>query len=810
VLDRLWQDLRYAARGFVRTPLFALTALLSVALGVGAVTAIATIANALLLRPPAGVGHPERVVSVGRTTNGSGFDNMSYPVFLDYRDGTTALSALAATQIEPRHVSLAGPDGGEPIQASVVSGNFFSVLETRPALGRFFLPEEDRVPGAAPVVVLSHRFWTERFDASRSVLDSTIVLNGHPFTVVGVAGEGFQGPYVLAPDAWVPVMAVTLLGQSEDMLQARQSVWLTAMGRLAPGASAGTAEAELAAIAARSQLEYPDVNRGHGVRVLPVSLFPGDLRGMVASFLSVLLALSALVLVIASTNVAGMLLARAARRRREIAVRLAIGASRRQLARQLTVESAVLFVAAGLAGVLVARWLVAGLLGLIPRLPVQLAFDASMDWRVFAFSLGSATLAGVVAGLVPGVQATHPELVPALKSDTAGTRRQRLRSALLVAQITFSMLLLIVAGLFARGLTRAKSIDPGFAPANVELASMDLRLANYDSLRGGQLADELLERAAALPGAENAALATVIPLDGNGLGLGGIDVPGRTPPDEERGWDADWNVITPGYFETLRIPIVRGRAFSSSDRAGAPDVAIINETFARALWPGEDPIGRTFRNDDRSVTVVGVARDSKYRSLGESRRNFVYVPLAQRYLSRLTLFVRERPGTALGGAIRRTIAELDRSLPILRQRTFEEHAAISLFPQRVALWVAGSLGSVALLLALLGIYGVTAFSVAQRTREIGVRAALGASRGQILRPVLRQGLVLAGVGVLLGAVAAAAITRLVAGLLYGVAPTDLAAFAGAALVLVAAAIAGSWIPARRAAAIDPASALRSE
>ncbi|MDF2773545.1 MAG: permease [Geminicoccaceae bacterium] len=815
MLALLRQDVRYAIRALGRSPLFALVSVLSIAIGVGATTGIATLANAFLLRPPPGVGHPERVVTVGSTREGQGFDNFSYPNFVDYRASARSLAGLAAIRFDPQAASLSGPSGGEPVQMAAASGNLFEVLEARPALGRFFTMDEDRAPGASPVVVLSHRFWERRFEADSSIVGNAIVLNGSPFTVLGVAAERFQGPFVVAPDLWVPLTASTLLGTSAGSFESRRSVWLMGIGRLAPEVGIGQAQAELSAIAARLAQQYPNENKGRGLAVMPASLFPGDMRSMIAAFLGLLLAVAGLVLVIATTNVAGMLLARASARRREIAVRLALGASRGQLVMQLVVESLLVFVAAGAAGLLLAKWLVSGLMALVPRLPVPLAVDVQLDWRVLAFALVVSLVTGLVAGVVPALQSTRPDLVPALKSDTGGTatkQRLRLRSTLLVAQIAFSTLLLVVGGLFARTLTRARSIDPGFDPRGVYVASLDLDLANYDSTAGRRLAEAMLERARAIPGVRSAALSTMLPLDGGGLGLGRIEVAGREPPAGQQGWREDWNVVTPGYFATMGIPLVRGRDFAARDQAGAGDVAILNEAFAAALFAGQDPVGRTVMNENRVVTVIGVARNAKYRTLGETPRNFIYVPLSQRYMGRTSLLVKTAPGAAASVAapIRRLVQDVDARLPILRQQTLEEQTATSLFPQRVALYVSGGLGTVALLLALLGIYGVTAFSVSQRTREIGVRVALGAQRSHVLGLVLRQGVVLAAVGVLVGSLAAFGATRLIANLLYDVPPTDIVAFGGAAIALGLAAVAASWVPARKAAAVDPIIALRSE
>ena len=813
MLDLLRQDVRYAARTLGRSPLFVIVSVLSIAIGVGATTGIATLANTLLLRPPPGVGHPDRVVTLGRTQDGRGFDNFSYPNFLDYRNARS-LTGLAAVRLDPQAVSLSGPGGAEPIQLSTVSGNFFEVLEARPALGRFFTPEEDRAPGANPVVVLSHAFWEKRFESDASIVGKSIVLNGSPFTVVGVAADGFRGPFVLAPDVWSPTMSATLLGMGADLFTQRGAVWLIGIGRLAPNVAEAQAQAELSAIATRLERDYPQVNQGQGVVIAPATLFPADMRQIVGGFMAMLLVIGGLVLIIASTNVAGMLLARATARRREIAVRLALGATRGQLVTQLAIESLLVFSAAALGGVLLARWLVAAIMTLLPQLPVQLAFDAHLDWRVLAFALVVSLVTGLLAGVVPALQSTRPDLVPTLRSESGGTasrRRLRLRSGLLVTQIAFSMLVLIVAALFARTLAHARSIDPGFDPRGVYIASLDLGLANYDAIKGRQATATILERVRAIPGVEMAATSAMLPLGGGGMGLGNIEVAGREPPDPRQGWRVDWNVTTPGYFALMNIPLERGRDFSAADREGSGDVAVLNQTFADALFPGGDAVGRTISSNGRTVTIIGVAHDAKYRTLGENPRNFIYVPFAQWYIGRQHVLIKMRPDAqAPTNAVRRLIAELDPALPILRQRTMADQTAVSLLPQRLALYVSGGLGLVALLLALLGIYGVTAFNVTQRTREVGVRVALGAQRSHVLSLILRNAFALVAIGVTLGTLAAVAATRLIGNLLYGVPPTDIVAFGTAGALLAGAALVASWIPARRAARVDPVIALRSE
>jgi len=813
MLDLLKQHARYGVRALGRTPVFALVALLSVAIGSGATTAIVTLVDTMLLRPPPGVGHAERLVLVGRTQDGRGFDNFSYPTFAAYRTAHS-LSGLAALELGPQTVSLARSGGGEPMHVSTVSGNLFDVLEARPALGRSFAQDEDAAPGQKPVLILSYAYWQRRLGADPVIVGRPLVLNGTPFTVVGVAARGFQGPFAVVPDGWVPLAATTYLGTPAAMFTEHRGVWLIAVGRLAPDASLDQAQAELATITARLAQDYPDAYEGKGVAVERASLFPGDMQAAIGGFLALLLAVAGLVLVIASTNVAGMLLARAAARRREIAVRLALGASRAQLVGQLVVECLLLFGAAGAAGLVIAHWMVRGLLALVPQLPVPIALDARLDWRVLGFALVLTLVTGLLAGLAPALQSTRPDLVPALKAGAGkeGTGRLPLRSGLLVAQIALSMVLLMVAGLFARTLVHARSIDPGFEPRDVSFTALDFGTGNYSDERGRQAAGAILDQVRALPGVRAAALTAMLPLGGGGLGFGRIEVPGREPPNPREGWgDADWDVVTPGYFATLGIPLVRGRDFSAADRAGMADVAILNEAFAATLFPGENPVGQTLTNEGRTLTVIGVARNAKYRSLGEAQRNFIYVPLEQRYFARTNLLVKMAPGAAPpAAAVRRIVTGVDPALPILRQEALGEQMAVALLPQRLALFVSGGLGIVALLLALLGIYGVTAYAVAQRTREIGVRVALGAPRSHVLLLVLRQGLLLAGFGVVVGALAAFGATRLLRGLLYGVAPVDAVALGGAAGALALAALAASWVPARRAAGLDPVIALRTE
>ena len=812
--ESLATDTRLALRGLRRTPLVAVVAVLSIGIGVGATTAIVTIANALLLESPTGVGHADRVVSIGSTRQGHGFDTFSYTTYTDYARAPS-LAAMAAMDLEPRAFSVVDHDNGQAAQGGVVSGNFFHVLQARPALGRFFGAGDDTDADPASVLVLSDRYWRKRFGGDSSVVGRTVDLNGSPFTVVGVAAPGFEGPFVIAPDFWLPLHAWAQLSHSPTLFTERQSVWLIGVGRLKPGRAPSQAQIELASIAARLRTAYPKESDLDGVRVAPVSLIPGDGHAVVGAFMLVLFVIAGLVLVVAAANVAGMLLARAVGRRREIALRLALGASRLRLVRQLATESVVLGVAAGAAGLVLSHWLVAALMSLLPKLPIPLLVHPAIDARVLAFATCLTLLVAVLVGTLPALESVRPDLVPALKIDTGATaRRHRVRSVLLVSQLGVSMLLLVVAGLFGRSLVRARAVDPGFTTHGIDIVSLDFELAGYDSVRGATQAQALLEESRALPGVTQAALSAMLPLSGSAMGFGPIAIDGHPAPRGEDGWTADWNVITPGYFATLGVPLVAGRAFTDADRAGAANVAILNETFAKRVFGTTNVVGQTLRNDRRNeshaITVVGVARDAKYRSLDEAPLNYIYVPLAQYYRPATNLLVRTNRERFVAPLLRRLVAQFDPHLPILDQQTIEEATALSLFPQRLAALVSGALGTVALALAMLGIYGVIAYTVAQRTREVGVRVALGAPHRTILAMVLRQGLVLAGIGIAIGLATALLVTRLLADFLFGVQPTDVPTFVGAAALLVIVALAASWVPARRAAASDPMISLRAE
>jgi predicted permease len=819
MFDSWLQDLRYAVRLLRRNPLFALTAVLSLAIGIGANTTIFTIANALLFKPPLGVADASRLVDVGRSQDGQGFDNGSYSNYLDIRARNTVFSGIYAYRLGPEPMSLRGKDGVERIYGEMVSTNYFNVLGTPPHIGRLFTSDDSEQPAATPLAVLSHRFWMRRFNGDPAIVGQTLVLNGRPFMVIGVTPEGFHGTTVLTSDLWVPVNMVGELASRlpPAILTSRESAWLVMGARLKPGVTVGQAQAELANIGRALEQEFPDANRGKGLRVVASSPVPGD-GAPVAAFMAVLMAIVMLVLAIACANVAGVLLARATTRRREIAVRLAIGAGRGRLIRQMLVESTLLFLIGGSGGLVLARLMTGALLSLLPAVPLPIDVTLALDGRAVVFTLTLSLVAAILSGLAPAFHASRAEVVGALKSDTqGGPERIWLRHAFVVSQVALSIVLVVGAGLFARALQRASEIDPGFDPHGVELATLDLSLGGYTADTGRVFARELIRRVRETPGVQAAALSAVMPLGDRGIGLGGLAVPGVELRNGRRFFDVDWNVITPGYFATMKMALLTGRDFSDADREGTPSVVIVNETAARQWWPRQDALGKTLLQETgrpdapdavRTLTVVGVARDSKYRNLGEDPRPFVYVPIQQQYMSRTVIAARSAHGQRLAGQLRALLASMNPNLPIVQALTFDAYSQLGLLPQRIAASVAGSLGLVGVLLAAIGIYGVTAYMVSSRTREIGIRMALGAERASVVRMVLRQGLTLTMIGAAIGLAVAAAASRLLGSLLFGVGATDPLTFIGSTLLFFVVGAAACYVPARRATAIGAMDALR--
>ena len=814
MLETAWQDVRYGLRLLRRSPLFTATAALSLAIGIGANTTVFSVVSALLLRPFPGLVEPGRLVDVGRTTNGSGFDTATYLNYQDLRARTTTLSELYAYRVEPQPISLSDGREAERIYGVPVSGNYFRALGTVPVAGRLFNDLDDR-PNAPAVAVISYELWQRRFGGAADTVGRAVTYNSHTVTVVGITPPGFQGTTVMRADTWMPLARAAVVAPrlGADMFTNRRASWLVLGGRLKDDVSVAQANAEVSSLGQALEREYPDENRGRGYRVERSAVVPGEMQA-VAGFLGVLLAIVALVLLAACVNLAGMLLARAASRRREIAVRLAIGAKRSRLVRQLITETAVLFVGGCALGLLLTRWLTGLLLAVLPTLPVPVAVDFVVDWRVAAYGVAVSFVAAILSGLVPALQASRPELVPALKSEDAGRGRLRLRSAFIVAQVTISLVLVIAGGLFVRALGRAASIDPGFDQSNVDVITLDLSLSGYKEPDAQAFADRLRARVRAIPGVRDAAYAADLPLDGGRMGLGSLRVPGRQPPNGDTSFRTDWNAVSPDYFRTLGMALVRGRDFTDQDVTGAPGAIIINETMARSVWQTTDVLGRQFESDALGkatpiLTVVGVAPDAQVDTLGGRMRPMVYVAMRQRYTSRVSLLVKSASGGVIP-QVRTLVRELNPNLPVTVALPLAQVTALAVIPQRIAGAVAVSLGAVVLLLAAIGIYGVTSYSVNRRTREIGIRMALGADRASLLRLVIRQGVVLTGIGIAIGLALGAAGAQLLRSLLFGVSALDPIAFGGAAALLAAVSAAASYLPARRATRVDPMLALRAD
>lgn len=815
-------DLRHAIRSLQKTPGFTAVALLTLALGIGANSTIFGIVNGILLKPPAGVADPSRLVTIYTSDYSSGpYGTSSYPDFEAVRSETTAFSGVAVYDL--RSLALALGDEVEMITGQAVSGDFFSLLGAVPAVGRLLAPDDARVSGSDAVVVLSHALWRRRFAGDASVVGRDVRLNGHPFRVVGVAAPRFGGLLQgIGVDAWIPATMIPVLDPGSDDLTNLGSRGFLMAARLRPGVTLSQAQTRLAGLARARFEQFPDywrTVRGEGRRltVLPESQtrVPPQGRGIALGAAAILLVAVGLVLLIACANIANLLLARATRRRREIAVRLSLGATRAQLVRHLMAESLVLAAAGSAVGLLLAQWLAGAAAAFRLRtLPVRLSLDLGVDAHVLAFTALVAAVTGVAFGLVPSLRASRPHLVAELKGETAAERGRwlSLRSGLVVVQVAVSLVLLVGAGLFLRSLGRAEGVDPGFDPGNTVLMSFDLHANGFSEERGRLFYRQLLERARGLPGVEVATLAQAVPL-GRCCSRRGTTIEGYTArPGEST--EINWNLVGADYFRTLRIPLVQGRDFAPQDRVGAPPVAIVNQAFVRRYWPGQNPLGKRLGFGGPQgpfAEVVGVVQDGKYRSLNEDPLPFLYLPFAQQYRASMTLYVRAASDPQpLVPLLRNAVKALAPGLPIMNPTTLEEAASVALLPHRVGAALLGVLGGLAALLAVLGLYGVLAYSVSQRTREFGIRGALGADRRQLVAQVVGEGMLLSGVGTVIGLLLAAAVTRLVSGFLFGVSPLDPAAFGGMTLLVAGVTLLASYLPARRATRVSPLEALRYE
>ena len=811
-MDPLRADLRYAWRQVARAPGFAALATLMLGLGIGGTTTIFSVINTLFLRPPAHVHAPDGLVAIYTSDfSGPAFGTSSHPDYLDFAAGAPGLAALAAAS--PRPFSVAAGRRSFRALGELVSDGYFAVLGVPLAVGAGFSGA-----GGATEAVIGYGLWMRDFGGARDVIGRPIRLSGKTFTVVGVAPEGFHGSIRgVRMEVWTTLAAQRVLDPSDDMLVNRGDRGLTLVGRLRDGATPETVQAQLALVAARLHAAHPDrwtdvsgVSRR--VTVLPereARIFP-SIRGPVTQFLGLLMGVAALVLLVCCANLANLLLARATARRRELAVRLALGGGRRRLVRQLLTEGVVLVALGGAAGVALALWAADALSAFQPPLPVPVALEFPLDARILGFTVLVCGATVLLSALLPALRATRLDAATALRGDLAAGpsgRRFGLRDALVVGQVAVSLVVLAAAGLFLTSLRHAAHIDPGFHAEGLAMLRVELGVQGYDSTRGRAFYAELERRAQGLRGVEAVAFAEILPLGLSGLRRG-VEVEGHVPAEGE---DMEFgaNRVSAGYFRAMGIEVLRGRGFEPSDRAGAPPVAVVNESFARRFWPGENPIGRridTGRGGTREV--VGVVRDGKYRSLGEAPQPHFYEPFEQVYQPDMVLIARARgEPRALLAPLAREIRALDPELPV-EAGTVEAHLGLALLPQRIGAAVLGAFGAVAALLAAFGLFGVMSYVVSQRTREIGIRVALGARPGDVRLLVVRRALALTLTGLALGLAAALAGARVLAAFLVGVEPTDPAILLGAAGLFTGVALLASWLPARRAAAVDPMRALR--
>jgi predicted permease len=816
------RDMMHAARLLRRNPVMTITATVSLAIGIGANTTVFTVANALLFQPPPGVVEPSRLVDIGTTRDGVGFGPSSYPDYLELRQRATTFDSVYAYLRFPQALSVGVTGhgaGAESIFGNVVTVNYFTVLGVVPAVGRLFGASDSDEPGASPVVVLGHRFWTRRFNKDPEIVGRRLTLNGHPFTVLGVASEGFHGTGIRAIDVWVPMgMVAAVTSQGRATLTDRGARWLLIGGRLKPDVVISRAAAEADVIGKTLEREYQVQNRQMGLRVLESSPVPGN-AGPLVAFLMLFLAIVSIVLIVACANVAGVLLARATARRQEMALRLAIGAGRGRLIRQLLTETLLLFVLGGMTGLMLARGMTSVLVSRLPTLPFPVSLSLTLDGRVIAFTAALSFVAALLSGLAPAVEVSKPDVLPGLRNDAPRVGRLRLRHAFVIGQVAFSIVLIIAAGLFIRALHRAASTDPGFDSHGVELMSIDLTQGGYTDATGRPFVRALVDRVRLLPGVQTATIASALP-GGFEVRRESLSVPGGSSTSQ--GFViVDWNVVEPGYFATLRTPIVAGRDFTDDDREGTPPVAIVSESAARQFWPGQSAVGKYLlqptwgpqgpTNPMRTLLVVGVARDIQSTTIIDGlARAWVYVPFQQQYLSSMTIVARTTRGQRIADELRALVASMNPNLPSLTAQTLDDAVALGLAPQRAAATVAGSLGIVGVMLTGIGIYGVMAYAVTRRTREIGIRIALGAQRADVIRMVLREGLSLTAIGSGIGVVLAALMSRVLAGFLFGIPPIDPMTFAATTALFTVIGVAACYVPVLRATRIDPTLALRYE
>jgi predicted permease len=828
--------MRYGVRALSKKPGFTAIAILSLALGIGANTSIFSIVNSALLKPLP-VEKPDELVYVFGGTRNNPYSVCAYPEYIDYRDNNQVFSGLMA--YGSISVSFGSDERTELINGQIVSGNYFDLLGVRASIGRTFLPEEDQAPNTHPVLVISHKLWQQRFGGQSNILGQQVNLNGRSFTIIGITPAGFNGAQALETnDIYVPMMMQQVVRppragfsgeMNADLLSRRGNRWLQIVGRLKDDVTIEQAQSEISTIAASIEQAYPDTQKDRIATLFPVSKIDPVGYPQLITVATLLLSVVGIVLVIACANVANLLLARATSRRKEIAIRLALGARRSRLIRQLLTESTMLSLAGGAMGLLLASWVV-DVLKTTPPPAGMFAFtlDYSLDYRVLGFTFVLSLITGILFGLAPALQASRPDLVTSLKDESfipeQSYRRFNLRNLLVIAQVALSLVLLVSAGLFLRSLRHTQGVDPGFDSDKILTATLNINLLRYTREQGQSFYQQVIERMKALPGVESATLSRTVPMTGagrtNSLTLEGRQTSDNVFRNEGAGDDNNsplivrTNVVALDYFNTMGIGMLSGRDFNQQDREGSPRVVIVNEAFIRTHFPKDEALGKRLSFNGQQgpwLEIVGVVRDSKYRSLSERPVPFTYVPLGQNHETGMTLFVRSAGDpNSLAGAVRNEIQSMDRNLPVTGLQSMTVLIGDSLFPAKMGAVLLGAFGLLALLLATVGLYGVMAYSVSRRTRELGIRMALGANRKDVIRLVISQGMKLSLIGVGIGIAISLAVTRLLSSLLFEVSASDPVTYLLISLLLALVALIACYIPARRATRVDPLVALRYE
>ncbi|MBV8550966.1 MAG: ABC transporter permease [Acidobacteriaceae bacterium] len=814
-MTSFWQDVRYSLRMIVKAPGYAAIAILTLALGIGANTTIFSWINSTLLNPIPGLANPHEVVALSLSKPSENPFPFTYPDVVAMREGQQSFTGITASGITP--MSLTGKDKPERIWGTVATANYFTVLGVRPILGRGFLPAEDAKPGGAPVAVISYRLWQTHFAGNLDVVGQIIEINRRPYTIVGVAPAVFQGSQTgLRSEIWVPIMMVPQLMEKGDLIHDHHYFWMFALGRLKPGVAAQQAQEEMTVRLKREVQNYPEEHKGHeSVTVFPLWRNPFGVNQAFSMLLPMLMSIAGFVLLLACTNVANLVLVRSVARRREIAIRMSLGAGRWRLVRQLLVESIVLALAGGVAASAITSWTGGMLMRFFPVTDFPLSLSIRMNRTVLLGALTISVLTGVIVGILPALRSSSEAPVAVLKEDAGsvsrGLHKARLAGGLVVAQISLSLLLLICAGLFIRSFVSAQQINPGFKTHNVLIASYDLFTAGYSPEAGSEFDRQLVAKLEALPGIQSVALSSRVPLGFNGMSTS-VKAEGYIPQAHES-METQVAIVTPNYFKTMEIQIAKGRDFTLRDRQDSQRTVVVSKAFADRYWPHQEAIGKHVFSDltHEWFTVVGVARDNKGTGLNEKPKPFVYLPLYQVYQASMILNARVLGDPlASGTAVEKAIHELNPGLVVFDVANLEVRWRIASFQQRIAGTLVGAFGLIALLLATVGIYGVTAYSTRLRIREIGIRMALGATKENVLRLVLAQGFRLTLVGMGLGLAAAFALTRYVQSMLLGVTSTDTVTFLTVVILLSAVVLLACFLPARRAMRVDPMVALRHE